>query len=147
MSWVCSYSSDTQDVFWEFIVQISNALPAILTGSFVVFHIPAGEYWVHSRLGGVVVSVLATGPKGCRFEPGQGSGFLRTIKIRSTCSTRMGSKAWRPHVIRFYSMLKNSWSPKGIDRLNSHFLLPSPTAPEASLVMARVLWLSSQVRS
>jgi len=32
------------------------------------------------RLGGVVVSVLATGPKGCEFEPGQGDGFLQVIK-------------------------------------------------------------------
>jgi hypothetical protein len=32
------------------------------------------------RLGGVVVSVLATGPKGRRFKPGQGDGFLRVIK-------------------------------------------------------------------
>jgi hypothetical protein len=30
----------------------------------------------------------------------------------------------------------------GMDRLNSHFLSPS-TAPEASLVTARALWLSS----
>jgi hypothetical protein len=30
-----------------------------------------------------VVSVLATGPKGRRIEPGQGDGFLRVIKIRS----------------------------------------------------------------
>jgi hypothetical protein len=29
-----------------------------------------------------VVSVLATGPKGCRLEPGQGDGFLRAIKMR-----------------------------------------------------------------
>jgi hypothetical protein len=29
----------------------------------------------HCRLGGVVVSVLATGPNGCGFEPGQGDGF------------------------------------------------------------------------
>jgi hypothetical protein len=29
---------------------------------------------------GVVVSVLATGPKGCGFEPGQGNGFFRAIK-------------------------------------------------------------------
>jgi hypothetical protein len=35
-------------------------------------------------LGGVVVSVLATGPKGCGFEPGQGDGFLRAIKMCST---------------------------------------------------------------
>jgi hypothetical protein len=39
-----------------------------------------------SCLGGVVVSVLATGPKGCRFEPSQGDGFLKVIKIHSTPS-------------------------------------------------------------
>jgi hypothetical protein len=33
-----------------------------------------------------VVSVLATGPKGCGFKPGRGDGFLRAIKIRSTPS-------------------------------------------------------------
>jgi hypothetical protein len=27
------------------------------------------------RLDGAMVSVLATGPKGCVFEPGQGDGF------------------------------------------------------------------------
>jgi hypothetical protein len=37
-----------------------------------------------SCLGGVVVSVLATGPKGRRFEPSEGGGFLRAIKIHST---------------------------------------------------------------
>jgi hypothetical protein len=37
-------------------------------------------------LGGAVVSVLATGSKGCRFEPGQGGGFLRAINIRITPS-------------------------------------------------------------
>jgi hypothetical protein len=38
------------------------------------------------RLGGVVVSVLATRPKGYEFEPGQDDGFLRAIKIHSTPS-------------------------------------------------------------
>jgi hypothetical protein len=38
------------------------------------------EYTTPSRLGGVVVSVLAG------FVPGQGDGFLRAIKIRSTPS-------------------------------------------------------------
>jgi hypothetical protein len=33
-----------------------------------------------SRPGGVVVSVLATGPKGCRFKPGQGDGFFKGDK-------------------------------------------------------------------
>jgi hypothetical protein len=48
-----------------------------------------------SRLGGVVVSVLATVPKGCGFKPGQGDGFLRAIKIRITPSSQMGSKVER----------------------------------------------------
>jgi hypothetical protein len=33
-----------------------------------------------------VVSVLAIGPKVRGFKPGQGDGFLRAIKIRSTPS-------------------------------------------------------------
>jgi hypothetical protein len=41
-----------------------------------------------SHLGGVVVSVLATGPKGREFKPGRGDTFLRAIKIRSTPSFR-----------------------------------------------------------
>jgi hypothetical protein len=36
------------------------------------------------RLGVVVVSVLATGPKGRVFKPGRGDGFLRAINIRSS---------------------------------------------------------------
>jgi hypothetical protein len=43
-------------------------------------------YDIPRRLGGVVVSVLTTGPKGFGFEHGQGDGFLMTIKIRSTPS-------------------------------------------------------------
>jgi hypothetical protein len=43
-----------------------------------------------------MVSVLATGPKGCGFEHGQGDGFLRAIKTLSTPSFRMGSKAGGP---------------------------------------------------
>jgi hypothetical protein len=57
-----------------------------------------------SRLSGVVVSVLTTGPKSCGFEPGQGDRLLRTIKIRSTPSSRMESKVGRSHVVRFYGM-------------------------------------------
>jgi hypothetical protein len=33
-----------------------------------------------------MVNVLATGTKGRGFEPGEGDGFLRAIKIRSTPS-------------------------------------------------------------
>jgi hypothetical protein len=36
----------------------------------------------HSLLGGVVVIVLATEPKGCGFKTSRGDGFLRAIKIR-----------------------------------------------------------------
>jgi hypothetical protein len=69
-----------------------------------VTEIPLRYVMARSRLGGVVVRVLATGPKGCGFEPGQGDGVLRAIKIRSTPSSWMGSKAGRFHVVRFYGM-------------------------------------------
>jgi hypothetical protein len=49
-----------------------------------------------SRLGGVVVNVLATGPKGCGFEPGQDDGFLRAIKSCRKPHFRMESKAEGP---------------------------------------------------
>jgi hypothetical protein len=39
-----------------------------------------------SRLSGVVVSVLATGPMGRGFKPGRDDGFLMAIKIRCTPS-------------------------------------------------------------
>jgi hypothetical protein len=61
-------------------------------------------YGLDGRVGGVVVSVLATGPKSCGFEPGQGDGLLGAIKIGSTPSSRMGSEAGRSHVVRFYGM-------------------------------------------
>jgi hypothetical protein len=34
-------------------------------------------------------------------KPGQGNGFLRAIKIRSTPFSRTGSKVGRSHVVRF----------------------------------------------
>jgi hypothetical protein len=34
------------------------------------------------RIGGTVVTVLATGPKVCGFKPGLGNGFLKVIKVR-----------------------------------------------------------------
>jgi hypothetical protein len=56
-------------------------------------------------LGGVLlVSMLAIGPKVRESNPGRSVGFLRAIKIRSTPSSRMGSKAGRSHVVRFYGM-------------------------------------------
>jgi hypothetical protein len=42
------------------------------------------EKFISIRLGGVVVSVFATGPKGRGFKPGQGDGIFKAIKIRST---------------------------------------------------------------
>jgi hypothetical protein len=37
-----------------------------------------------SRLGGVMISDLAIGPKVRWFKPGQGDGFLRTVEVRDT---------------------------------------------------------------
>jgi hypothetical protein len=46
-----------------------------------------------SRLGGVVVSVFVTGPKGRGFKLGRGDGFLRAIKNPQHTFLRMGNKA------------------------------------------------------
>jgi hypothetical protein len=43
-------------------------------------------------------------PKVAGSKPGQGDGFLRAIEIRSTPSSRMGSKAGKSHVVRFYDV-------------------------------------------
>jgi hypothetical protein len=74
------------------------------------------------RLGGVVVSVVATGPKGCRFEPGQGDEFLMAIKIRSTPSFGWEVKPEVPcrKILRHDKDLLKS----GTNRLNSYFLRP-----------------------
>jgi hypothetical protein len=45
-----------------------------------------------SRLCGVVVTVLATGPTGRGFKLGRGDGFLREIEILSTSSFRLEVK-------------------------------------------------------
>jgi hypothetical protein len=50
---------------------------------------------LNSGLGGVVVNVLATGPKDCGLETGHGDGFLRAIKI---CSTP--SLGWEVKILR-----------------------------------------------
>jgi hypothetical protein len=57
----------------------------------------------HGRLGGVMVSVLATGPKGCGFKTRPRRWILRAIKILSTPSSRKGNREGKSHV-RFYGM-------------------------------------------
>jgi hypothetical protein len=52
------------------LVQITLSMFLTCNSSYV--YLPICEA---GRLGGLVVSVLATGPKGCGFEPGQGNGF------------------------------------------------------------------------
>jgi hypothetical protein len=52
---------------------------------FVKFHTHPKAH-VGGRLGGLVVSLLMTGPKCHEYKLGRGDGFLRAIKIRSTPS-------------------------------------------------------------
>jgi hypothetical protein len=84
--------------------------------------------YLHRRLDGVVVSVLATGPKGRRFKPGRGDGFLRAIKIRSTPSFGWEAKPEVP--CRKYDMLKILWGISDSDRQNSNFFAHSSYLPQ-----------------
>jgi hypothetical protein len=66
------------------------------------------------RLGGVVVSALATGPKGHRFKPGRDDGFLRTIKIRRTPSFAYDEERSRGRTARELSRMSQELFPGGI---------------------------------
>jgi hypothetical protein len=57
-----------------------------------------------SRLGGVMVIVLAIEPKVQEFKPGRGGGLLGAINIRSTTSFRGEIKPTGAHVVRCYGM-------------------------------------------
>jgi hypothetical protein len=59
--------------------------------------------------GAVVVSVLATGPKVCGFEPGESVGFLRAIKIRSTTFSRTAVSSHHNHQSTFYLQSAKSY--------------------------------------
>jgi hypothetical protein len=65
----------------------SNGMASVVNPMKIYFSIPKCidiHYGAKSSVSGVVVSVLATGPKDRRFKPSRSDGFLRVIKIRST---------------------------------------------------------------
>jgi hypothetical protein len=99
-----------------------------------------------SLLGGVMVSVVATGTKGHQFTPGRGSGFLRAIKVRSTsffgCKVKPEAPCRRilRHVkdplmhLRYWYRMQNSYS-----FVHSSYSLPDVSAGR----IVRKLWWTS----
>jgi hypothetical protein len=65
--------------------EVIGAFP-VICHLVVEIRLYAISMYIISRLGGVMVSVLATGPMVRGFKPGRGDGFLRAIKIRNTPS-------------------------------------------------------------
>jgi hypothetical protein len=72
--------------------------------------------YFHCRLGSIIVSVLAIGPKVRGFKPAEATEFLRAIKIRSTPSFGGEVKPKAPcrkilrHVKKsLASMTRNTW--------------------------------------
>jgi hypothetical protein len=48
---------------------------------FKIYTLEINNHYIHTvALGGLVVSVLATGPKVCGFKPGRGRWISRVIK-------------------------------------------------------------------
>jgi hypothetical protein len=70
----------------EASVSVREGVVRIPADFVIIYFLIYNVLVVISRLCGVLVSVLATGPKGIGFEPGQRDGFLRAIKIRITPS-------------------------------------------------------------
>jgi hypothetical protein len=65
---------------WQFQISALFISYLMLVSKIIIYI----GYAYLSRLGGVLDSVLATGPKVLGFELGQGDWLLRAIKIRST---------------------------------------------------------------
>jgi hypothetical protein len=93
----------------------------------------------YCRLSGVVVSVLATGPKGRRFKLDWGDGFLMVIKFRSTLSFGQAIRLESP----CYKILRRviepcvAWLKCYISKIQ-RCLSPPPC------VTARCLWCSQR---
>jgi hypothetical protein len=96
------------------------------------------------HLGAVVVSVLATGPKGRGFRPGRGDGFLRAIKIRSTPFFGWEVK---PEVLCRNGMLKIPWDISYTSMQNSHSSFSSSYLPKMSLLVGLPESSGGRVRS
>jgi hypothetical protein len=96
------------------------------------------------HLGAVVVSVLATGPKGRGFRPGRGDGFLRAIKIRST---HFFGWEVKPEVLCRNGMLKIPWDISYTSMQNSHSSCSSSYLPKMSLLVGLPESSGGRVRS
>jgi hypothetical protein len=91
-----------------------------------------------------VVTVLATGPKGRRFKPGRGDGFLRVIEIRITPSFGWEIKPEVPWC-KILLHVKDSLTISDTYTQNYHLFLSSYPLPDVSASrIARELWLTSQ---
>jgi hypothetical protein len=110
---------------WKLNLWIRNNLKECSCGLILTY------YPIIRRLGGVVVSVLATGPKGRGFKPGRGDGFLRAIKIGSTPSFGWEVKPCRK-IIRH---VKHPWGTSDTDKQNSHSFVHSYYFPQMSLLV------------
>jgi hypothetical protein len=92
-----------------------------------------------SRLGGVIVSVLAIGPKVCRFKPAWGDCILRAIKIRAMPLARCNK------ILRHVKNLFEVWT-KIFQKQNSYF--PRQVPPDLLLdisarrIARELLWTS-----
>jgi hypothetical protein len=75
--------------------------------------------------------MLATGPKGRGFKPGQIDEFLRAIKTRNTHSFGWEVKLEVP-CRKILRHVKRSLEVFQVDRQNSHFFVHSLLAPDVS---------------
>jgi hypothetical protein len=81
-----------------------------------------------SRLGGIVVSVLATGPKGCGFKPGQVDGFFQSDKNPQHTFLSDGKVPCRKILWHVKELLKSHRD----EQTKFSFTRPSPTSPQVS---------------
>jgi hypothetical protein len=105
----------------------------------------------HSRLGGVMVNVLAVGSKVLGFKPDQSDRFLKAIKIRSTPSSGEEIKPEAPcRKILRHLQITFKYKQKYFARLNSSF--PSSVFPDcyqmsAGRIVLDLWWMNQEFSS
>jgi hypothetical protein len=94
---------------------------------------------LQSRLGDVVISVLATGSKGLGSKPGRGDEFLMAVKIRSSPFFGWELKPEAPcrTILRHVKEPYVAWLRCYVRKIQRHFSAPS-------WVIARRLWCSQR---
>jgi hypothetical protein len=102
-----------------------------------------------SHLGGVVVNVFATGPKGCELKRGWGDGFLMVTEVHSICSFRWEVKPEVPcrQILQHAEEPYIVWLQYYISKIQVNISPPPWVTSRCLWCSQRALWQIRRIRT